>query len=1114
MENSGPEESKENPSSPAASLHPSIESRLREKFGIELEAGVSLDEDSGELPKSTEASKSPSSGMLHRLSEHSSATTRYRIDGEIARGGMGAILEVWDEDLRRRLAMKVALSSKEGSSAAVSDLDSRVLARFLEEAQVTGQLDHPGIVPVHELGLDSEGQLYFTMRLVQGRDLEHIFQLAAKGVENWSTTRALGVLLKACEAMAYAHDKGVIHRDLKPANLMVGRFGEVYVMDWGLARVKDHEDRHDLRISEEGEAPLAVDRRQDATGESTDELYTMDGDVLGTPAYMSPEQARGELKYIDARSDVYAMGAMLYRLLTGTAPYIELGKKRSAGEILNLLLTGPPEAIESFDEAVPAELVAICDKAMARDKQERYGDMLSLSEDLRAYLENRVVSAYETGAIAETRKWVRRNKPLAFAIAAGFLALVGGLAASLVLKQQSDDNADLAETRRIDAVNNANLAETRRVEADRLAELAERRREEADQHAEDARREARVSREVNDFLNKDLLGSVSPWEKGIDVSVREVLDLAAPRLDGRFPDDPVVEAELRGSIGMSYSSLGDFSEAAKHLERSRELLLAEYGLHHRQTLVATSGLAKQWSYLDRHEEAQELASEALEVSRELLGEEDAVTIDLWGDLASTYRKQGQFRQSAEALAEICEILERRHADDPFKVFPHLNDRALAHQELGEFEIALELLTEAHETLQRVAGPKHPNMLSCKNNLAHLLEEMGRYKEAEAYHEGLLDLSREVLGPTHPRTARHLNNLGVLWMAMGRLSDAEEVLREALVIHMENDGPAHHDTIKTQNNIATCLERRGQYDATLELRLQLLDQLRENLGPSNPQTISQMNNLGVLLMQLERYEESIEMLEETTALYEELLGADHPNSLMALENLSGTYYRIRQYDRCREILSIVFEGRVEALGETHMSTIKTLSNMAMLEKSTGSKEDALVMFHDVAERFRESVGEDHYLTADAYEEIAKLYLERMELAPARDHFIKALEIRLKLDPEVPEVGYLHHQIGYCHRSLGEFAPSIESFTRAVTLRRRLHGDGHENTLTSIAGLSASLREAERFEEAEPLVIEFHETVLAQGGKRHQYWNASISSLRKLYEAWGKPEEAEAWIEGKD
>jgi tRNA A-37 threonylcarbamoyl transferase component Bud32 len=190
-----------------------------------------------------------SSEFLKKLSQLSPPASRYKLQGEVARGGMGAILRVWDESLRRHLAMKVVLGKEDPlAKGATPPVDERTLARFLEEAQVTGQLDHPGVVPVYELGVNHEGAVYFTMRLVKGRSLGEIFALVREGAEGWNQTRALSALLKVCETMSYAHAKGVIHRDLKPANVMVGRYCEVYVMDWGLAKVQGQQDTHDLRL--------------------------------------------------------------------------------------------------------------------------------------------------------------------------------------------------------------------------------------------------------------------------------------------------------------------------------------------------------------------------------------------------------------------------------------------------------------------------------------------------------------------------------------------------------------------------------------------------------------------------------------------------------------------------------------------------------------------------------------------------------------------------------------------------------------------------------------------------------------------------------------------------
>src|SRR5262245_4246998 len=401
----------------------SLGERLRQRYGSQADPGISL-EGEGESGKTGDFT----SEVFRRLAGRRGEIGRYRLQGEIASGGQGAILRVWDEDLRRHLAMKVLLGQAElGRSGDTPPVDSRTLGRFLEEAQVTGQLDHPGIVPVHELGLDSAGRVYFTMKLVQGKTLQEVFDLAEKEREGWTRTRVLSVLLKVCEAMAYAHHKGVVHRDLKPANVMVGRFGEVFVMDWGLAKVLGRAETKDVRLVPLPKTSSLQSERQEADSGPDSPLLTMDGDVVGTPAYMAPEQAQGKVDAIGPHTDVYAVGAMLYHLLARQMPYCAPDMRVSNRTILAMVLQGPPAPLHALQKDIPAELEAICEKAMARDSAQRYGDTSAQAEDLGAYIENRVVRAYETGAIAEARKWIGRNKELAASLAAAFLILVAGV---------------------------------------------------------------------------------------------------------------------------------------------------------------------------------------------------------------------------------------------------------------------------------------------------------------------------------------------------------------------------------------------------------------------------------------------------------------------------------------------------------------------------------------------------------------------------------------------------------------------------------------------------------------------------------------------------------------
>jgi serine/threonine protein kinase/formylglycine-generating enzyme required for sulfatase activity len=458
----------------------SLGERLRRRYGSQADPGISLD-GKGRSEKSGDFT----SDVFRRLAGRRGEIGRYQIHGEIASGGQGAILRVWDEDLRRHLAMKVLLGRAEvGRSGETPPVDSRMLGRFLEEAQVTGQLDHPGIVPVHELGLDSAGRVYFTMKFVQGRTLQEVFEFVVEEREGWTRTRVLTVLLRVCEAMAYAHHKGVVHRDLKPANVMVGRFGEVFVMDWGLAKVLGRAETKDARLAPLPKTAALQSERQEADSGPDSPLLTMDGDVVGTPAYMAPEQAQGRVDAIGPHTDVYAVGAMLYHLLARQMPYCAPGTRITNRTILAMVLQGPPAALNSMQERIPAELEAICEKAMARDPRSRYCDTSALAEDLRAYIENRVVKAHRTGALVELKKWVERNKGLALASGAAVLALVAGIVTSLGYASRAKDAADRAEGLAKSEADARKEAQASATEAERLRDEATVRESEATERAD------------------------------------------------------------------------------------------------------------------------------------------------------------------------------------------------------------------------------------------------------------------------------------------------------------------------------------------------------------------------------------------------------------------------------------------------------------------------------------------------------------------------------------------------------------------------------------------------------------------------------------------------------
>ena len=279
---------------------------------------------------------------------------------------------------------------------------SRIVSRFLTEARITGKLEHPGIVPVYEIGKRVDGTVYYTMKLVKGETLED----RIKKLKTYETRLALlPHFVDVCNTIGYAHSKGVIHRDIKPQNIMIGDYGETIVLDWGLAKLKGTSDTLEEELKHQYDEILAQATHK-----------TVYGKALGTPAYMSPEQANGELEDIDEQSDVFSLGCVLYEILTGSAPY----SGDYVDEILEKAKKCDYKKLKKVNKNIPEELISITEKAMSKNKQNRYKSVKELSEEITKFISGGLVSAYDYSAIEVVKKWIRKNK-LAFRIGIGAL---------------------------------------------------------------------------------------------------------------------------------------------------------------------------------------------------------------------------------------------------------------------------------------------------------------------------------------------------------------------------------------------------------------------------------------------------------------------------------------------------------------------------------------------------------------------------------------------------------------------------------------------------------------------------------------------------------------------
>jgi len=354
-------------------------------------------------------------GVAELLAQPRARGERYVVAGEIARGGMGAVLRAVDCDIRREVAVKYMLDQS----------DPKKKARFIEEAQVTGQLEHPNIVPIYDLGMDAQKRLFFSMKIIKGRSLKDVLDQPRP---EFTLGRLLNVLVNVCNALACAHARGVVHRDLKPANIMLGDFGEVYVMDWGLAKVLHDQRPAELPAAAAATAPPSSSRNSKvATSREPETDLTQEGSVLGTPVYMPPEQAAGTLQAIDQRSDIYSLGAILYEVLTGQPPV-----SREGGHLAILLRVMNGEIVPPEQRApqraragrIPAELAAVAMKALAKQPADRYPRMDDFRQDIERFQEGRSVSAKQDTTREMLWKLVKRNKAVSAALLFFFPLLV------------------------------------------------------------------------------------------------------------------------------------------------------------------------------------------------------------------------------------------------------------------------------------------------------------------------------------------------------------------------------------------------------------------------------------------------------------------------------------------------------------------------------------------------------------------------------------------------------------------------------------------------------------------------------------------------------------------
>jgi tetratricopeptide (TPR) repeat protein len=704
-----------------------------------------------------------------RGSAHPARIGPFRILGLIGEGAMGIVYEAEQERPHRRVALKIVRPGL---------VPATVIRRFEREYEFLGRLQHPGIAQIYQAGVEDTEygpQPYFAMERIRGKRLDDYIRTKAPALGD-----RLELVAAIADAVQHAHHRGIIHRDLKPANILVTEAGEPKVLDFGIAR-----GAHDGLV----------------TG-----VQTVAGEVLGTISYMSPEQIAGDISELDTRSDVYALGVLLYEVLAERPPY-ELDRK-SLAEAARIIQHEEPTRLSAATRAIPADVETIVAKALEKEKERRYSSAAELAEDIRRFLRDEPIAARPPTTAYQVRKFARRHKAIVAGVTGSLLILLFGVVAT----------------------------SWQAVRALRAERVAAARAQEAD--LERSKAEA-----VTSFLT-EMLASVDPSQaQGRDVSVREALDAAALRIDaGEMAQQPEVETAVRNVIGTTYSSLGLYEPAERHLRTAIELQ-SKTNASPLERADTHARLVSALYAAGKRAEAEPSAREALRLRRETLG-------SLHADVASSL-------------------------DDLGAVVGAGGDNAAAEP----------LVREALAIKRQVLPPDHPKLAVGLNNLGFILWRKGELKEAESLYREALDIDRRTLGGEHPEIPIRLLNLAVLYRDLGRPAEAEAMAREALGIRRKIFGDQHSDISDALDVVAAALDDQGRTAEGEALLREALTIARRAYGEVNLNTARLQHNLGWALWKQGKYSEAAPLLRSASVNIPKTYGPTYRGARLALSNLA-------------------------------------------------------------------------------------------------------------------------------------------------------------------------------------------------------------------------------------
>jgi serine/threonine protein kinase len=786
----------------------------------------------------------------------------YKLLEQVGEGGMGVVYSAeQSRPVRRKVALKLI---KPG-------MDSKtVLSRFEAERQALAIMEHPNIARVFDGGITPSGRPFFVMEYVKGVPFTENCDEARLTIRE-----RLALFVQVCQAVQHAHQKGIIHRDLKPTNVLICLYDGVpvpKVIDFGLAKAMHQ--------------PLT---------EHT--LYTGQGVMMGTPLYMSPEQAEVNNLDVDTRTDIYTLGVLLYEVLTGTTP-LEKEKFQKAAwqEMLRLIkeeepprpslrLSGsgslPSVAAQrrlepaKLSRLVRGELDWIVMKCLEKDRARRYGTASGLARDLERYLADDPVEACPPSTAYRLRKFARRHRGRVLAASLVLLALVGGIIGTSV-----------------------GLIAARRQEARANAERDEKEdaRQAAQASAEKARRREEETQGVLDFVENKILAAGRPKSQdgglGRDVPMPKAIEAAIPFVHKSFENQPLIEARLCMILGKSVGQLGNIQLCTELFQRAVTIRTRELGREDLETLASMNNLAIGYDATGRYPDALKLQEEVLRLRKVKLGSEHRDTLLSMHNLAHTYSILGRYVDALELYEEALPLQKAKLGPGDHHTLLTMLDLGETYITLGRMADAIRVLEEAVRQCKASLGPDHALTLGNMTKLGSTYDKVGRHGEALKLHEEALALQKTNLGVDHPDTLTTLSSVADCYEGLGRKAEALKLREETLKLTKAKQGFDHPDTLARMYELACSYSKAGRHSEALKLLEDALPLQKAKVGPDHPDTLVMMRSLAESLVKLERGAEAVTIIDECLRRAEGK--AVDPNLIPGVMDL-----RLRHYAKAKD-----------------------------------------------------------------------------------------------------------------------------------------------------------------------------------------------------------------------